>query len=120
MTNEELERAVERAMKKRDHPSSDTLGFTTLATADFDTIMKALSERAELLAAVERMRGALEGFVEGIECAPISWETGCCCCGSPVDSHGFGDGHSPVDEGVYFITQLIKAARAALITGEGK
>ena len=60
MTNEELERAVDRAMKKRDHPSSDTLGFTTLATADFDTIMKALSERAELLAAVERMREELD------------------------------------------------------------
>ena len=77
-----------------------------------------LSEQAELLAAVERMRGALKDFVDGIERAPISWETGCCCCGSPVDSHGFGDGHSPVDEGVYFITQLIKAARAALTTGE--
>ena len=62
MTNEELERAVERAMKKRDHPSSDTLGFTTLATADFDTIMKALSERAELLATVERMRGEMAGM----------------------------------------------------------
>lgn len=22
---------------------------------------------------------------------------GVCCCGSPVDSHGWGDGHSPVD-----------------------
>ena len=61
-TPDELEQAVERAMKKRDHPSSDTLGFTTLATADFDTIMKALSERAELLAAVERMRGEMAGM----------------------------------------------------------
>jgi len=93
--------------------------YQAVAQTYYDNLAP-LSERAELLATVERMRGALEGFVEGIERAPISWETGCCCCGSPVDSHGFGDGHSPVDEGVYFITQLIKDARTALTTGEEK
>lgn len=113
MTNEELERAVERLKADLTANHATTLGGAVVRTSDLRLL---LSERAELLAAVERMRGALEGFVEGIECAPISWETGCCCCGSPVDSHGFGDGHSPVDEGVYFITQLIKAARAALTT----
>ena len=92
MTNEELERAVERAMKKRDHPSSDTLGFTTLATADFDTIMKALSERAELLATVERMRGAL---TEIVNLCPATCET--------TAAHSMAD-----------------IARAALNTGEGK
>ena len=94
---DELERAVERL----------TVDLNRLPSAAGSVVLKAdlrilLSERAELLATVEKMRVALEGFVEGIERAPISWETGCCCCGSPVDSHGFGDGHSPVDEGVYF------------------
>lgn len=28
--------------------------------------------------------------------APVG--TGTCCCGSPVDRHGYNDGHSPVDE----------------------
>ena len=112
-TPDELQRAVERLTADLTANHAMTLGGAVVRTSDLRLL---LSERAELLAAVERMRGALEGFVEGIECAPISWETGCCCCGSPVDSHGFGDGHSPVDEGVYFITQLIKAARAALTT----
>lgn len=30
------------------------------------------------------------------------FELGCCCCGSPCESHGFGDGHSPVDAGTYY------------------
>jgi hypothetical protein len=69
-------------------------------------------------AEIERLRGAFGVFVEAIKRAPISWETGTCCCGNPVEGHGFGDGHSPVDEGGYFITTAITDAEAAL-TGEG-
>lgn len=29
-----------------------------------------------------------------------------CCCGNPVDSHGYGDGHSPVDQYHYSYTKL--------------
>lgn len=29
-----------------------------------------------------------------------------CCCGNPVDSHGMGDGHSPVDMYHYAHTRL--------------
>jgi hypothetical protein len=72
----------------------------------------------DLLAANRKMREALENFVSGIERAPISWETGVCCCGNSVDGHGFGDGHSPVDEGVHFVTSLITEARSALSTKE--
>lgn len=32
--------------------------------------------------------------------------TGYCMCGSPVEGHGLGDGHSPVDEGQYMAQQL--------------
>lgn len=117
-TPDELERAVERV--ENEVFTCERGGLIRAPVVTLADLRLLLSERAELLATVERMRVALEGFVEGIERAPISWETGCCCCGSPVDSHGFGDGHSPVDEGVYFITQLIKAARAALTTGEEK
>lgn len=68
------------------------------------------------------LRKAFADFVDAIERAPISWETGVCCCGNLVEGHGFGDGHSPVDEGVYFISGAIKDAKAALRTnpeGEG-
>ena len=107
-TNEELERVVERAMKKRDHPSSDTLGFTTLATADFDTIMKALTERAELLAAVERMRGALESAAETLDHVDGALMV-------------MGEAGAVPAVGTWrFVTQAAKRARAraALTTGE--
>jgi len=31
-----------------------------------------------------------------------------CCCGNPVDAHGMGDGHSPVDQYHYRLTQVEK------------
>ena len=37
------------------------------------------------------------GMLERADCS-----TGYCCCGSSVDGHTFGDGHSPVDEGEYY------------------
>lgn len=60
------------------------------------------------------LRKAFEDFVDAIERAPISWETGVCCCGNDVDKHGWGDGHSPVDEGIYFITKSIESAKEAI------
>lgn len=62
------------------------------------------------------LHAAFSKFVSAIKRAPISWETGVCCCGSDVVGHGFGDGHSPVDEGEYFISEAIKEAEAALST----
>ena len=57
MTNEERERAVERL-------NGDLLyaGEAKLAVTRTPDLRALLSERAELLAAVERMRGALEPF----------------------------------------------------------
>lgn len=34
------------------------------------------------------------------------FEIGSCCCGSPCESHGFGDGHSAVDAGSYYDQML--------------
>lgn len=42
-----------------------------------------------------------EIFIKAVDDGVIDPATGYCCCGSPVDSHGFGDGHSPVDDGHY-------------------
>lgn len=39
-----------------------------------------------------------------------------CCCGNPVDSHGMGDGHSPVDKYHYAhvkLTERIETLEAA-------
>lgn len=67
MTNEELERAVERLNETADWTASGDPGadgsvllVSSVAAAHSADIRLLLSERAELLAAVERMRGALE------------------------------------------------------------
>ncbi|OPE07689.1 hypothetical protein APA40_28565, partial [Pseudomonas aeruginosa] len=33
------------------------------------------------------------------------YREGHCMCGSPVDSHGIGDGHTPIDAGEYYAGQ---------------
>ena len=42
------------------------------------------------------------------------FSTGYCCCGSPVEGHKIGDGHSPFDEGDYYAINAFDKARAAL------
>jgi hypothetical protein len=49
------------------------------------------------------------GMLEHADCS-----TGYCCCGSPMDGHSFGDGHSPVDQGVYYQCSAMDSARAAI------
>jgi hypothetical protein len=60
---------------------------------------------AELL---EALRSCL-GMLEQANCS-----TGYCCCGSSIDSHTWGDGHGPVDEGEHYQLKAIEAARAAI------
>jgi hypothetical protein len=43
-------------------------------------------------------------------------ETGFCMCGSRIEHHGMGDGHSPVDEGLYYANKLREEVKAALST----
>jgi len=49
------------------------------------------------------------GMLEHADCS-----TGYCCCGSPMDGHSFGDGHSPVDQGAYYQCSAMDSARAAI------
>ena len=46
------------------------------------------------------------------------FEDGICCCGASVDSHGFGDGHSPVDALAYHAGQVCERIDAALSAGK--
>lgn len=64
------------------------------------------------------IRNLLEGIKETIRHGDFS--TGWCCCGSPVDSHTFGDGHSPVDEGYHYIDNLLARIDTAISGMEEK
>lgn len=55
---------------------------------------------------------ALEKSIGMLERADCS--TGYCCCGSSVDGHTFGDGHSPVDEGEYYQGNALEYASKAI------
>ena len=46
------------------------------------------------------------------------FEDGYCCCGSSVDSHVLGDGHSPVDALAYHAGQVCERIDAALSAGK--
>lgn len=35
---------------------------------------------------------------------------GTCCCGSPIDRHGWGDGHSPVDMYHYYKDRYVSGS----------
>jgi predicted RNA-binding protein len=98
MTNEELERAVEHLAAVARSMSGDFTRITfpeEVAVKTADAIRALLTERAELLATVERMRGALE-FYAFEHAFPSDGPWG-------VNSDDFGE-----------------VARAALTTGEGK
>ncbi len=61
---------------------------------------------------IDALVEALEASLAVIERADCS--TGYCCCGSSMDSHTFGDGHNPVDQGWHIATGVMEEARAAL------
>lgn len=85
--SEELQRAVERL--------SGGMGKYGFANVYNDDVQLLLSERAELLAAVERMRGLLEQMADLLEIANRS-----------------------TDRPSGYVSRLIIDARAALTTGE--
>ena len=107
-TPDELERLAKAA--NGDATLSDMLlagsAVGTVAARDFaaaanpETVLALLSERAELLAAVERMRGALDTISEGHDA-------------------GRHDG-LPEDYPAHDADTMFAIARAALTTGEGK
>ena len=107
-TNEELERAVERLQNIEQRDDGD--GYAKAVMDIYATEPKyqlyadlraLLSERAELLATVERMRGALERIADE---------------GSPFDHTG-EPLHVRISKD---LSRRISEARAALTTGEEK
>lgn len=96
MTNEELERAVERL-------NGDLLyaGDAQLAVTRTPDLRFLLSERAELLAVVERMRVALQPFAE------VAEEFSVCGDGQPISIKA-ASGKSDLNVG-----HLRRAAEAA-------
>lgn len=56
------------------------------------------------LSLIAEMLEALESAIALIRHG--SFAEGHCLCGSPVDGHGIGDGHSPVDAGEYYAGQV--------------
>lgn len=63
-------------------------------------------------AEIARLREALQSACNWLAHAPL--ESGYCCCGNPIEGHGYGEGHSPVDELAYSARQLQGELRAAL------
>ena len=68
-------------------------------------------------AEIARLREALEGVATFLETAPL--ESGVCCCGDPIEGHGYHSGHSPVDQASYTAMLWAKDIRAALRASEG-
>lgn len=55
---------------------------------------------------------ALNACLNFLDSAPL--ESGICCCGDPIEGHGYHSGHSPVDDLQYHAAQIAELARAAL------
>lgn len=71
------------------------------------------AHRIEALSAEnERLRVMSLRIADWLRCAPM--ESGVCCCGDPIEGHGYDSGHSPVDAVQYSAMQLESEIRAAL------
>ena len=74
------------------------------------------SERDQQAQRIGELEGLLRDSAELIKHGVF--EDGYCCCGSSVDSHGLGDGHSPVDALAYHSGQVCERIEAALSAGK--
>ena len=70
------------------------------------------TERDQQARRIGELEGLLRDSAELIKHGVF--EDGYCCCGSSVDSHGLGDGHSPVDALAYHAGQVCERIDAAL------
>lgn len=52
----------------------------------------------------QRLETALRKAINFLRSAPLA--SGLCCCGNPIEGHGYTDGHSPVDAAQYHADQL--------------
>ncbi len=82
--------------------------------AGYLDIIPKLTHRATVAEArADRLAKVLEETRSRVREWPIGdYET--CMCGSPVASHGMGDGHSPVSQGDHAISMIVEAITEAL------
>ena len=71
-----------------------------------------------LTAEIKELRAVVGKAHTFLTTAPL--ESGYCCCGDTIGSHGLGNGHSPVDELQYHASNLAEELRATLTKGEGR
>lgn len=86
--------------------------------------VRALVPLALLESSVEEAAGlrmALESTLEWLETAPLSFESGCCECGDPMDDHSdpMSCGHAPVDSGIRSWAQKVECLKGVLGQKEG-
>ncbi|HCG0782523.1 TPA: hypothetical protein NJJ76_006793 [Pseudomonas aeruginosa] len=95
---------------------------------DASTVYAALDARERLFTSPENIQVALEAqsringktVSEGLLRKWLElmehgdYREGHCMCGSPVDSHGIGDGHTPIDAGEYYAGQVMEELRDLL------
>lgn len=105
-----------------------TLRARVVVTPDASTVYAALDARERLFTSPENIQVALEAqsrlngktVSEGLLRKWLElmehgdYREGHCMCGSPVDSHGIGDGHTPIDAGEYYAGQVMEELRALL------
>lgn len=99
-----------------------------VVTPDASTVYAALDARERLFTSPENIQVALEAqsringktVSEGLLRKWLElmehgdYREGHCMCGSPVDSHGIGDGHTPIDAGEYYAGQVMEELRDLL------
>lgn len=86
--------------------------FTTDSSPNrmLEQIQASAQAISTLTAEVEELRALVGKAHTFLTTAPL--ESGYCCCGEAIGSHGFGSGHSPVDELQYHASNLAEELRA--------
>ena len=84
-----------------------------MTVAQHQRILAALSPPSPDAELVELLREDRELIEHG------DFREGHCMCGSAVEAHGFGDGHSPVDAGVYYAGQVMERIDAKMASLKG-
>lgn len=111
-----LANTIESAGEARQmHPDYMSASCSDVAGA-VDREIALRTERDQQDKRIGELEGLLRDSAELIKHGVF--EDGICCCGASVDSHGFGDGHSPVDALAYHAGQVCERIDAALSSGK--